>query len=353
MGLAGYFSHQPNQKAKSITQYDGEFFVATIFRFRDTLTSLFNKSPQIPFQKQHNDSKRKLLVNKTRIHIRKFTKHDAHIPNSSNNSLITKARVNFYNSKFISSINCHANHLLKTVTASALQIHITKSKVNSTFNSDNNINHITRSAHESAQIKSSTSPQTSQMAFQTQTTPNTNTSANNTRTSFLSQTRDIELPREKVFENNLNQLFTKSFFVVLTSRDAVLKEIRDCVLQGDEARCKEVVSYIHNFWKDLHVKSGCLCVDERATIPHSIENAVIESLHLTLPGIWGMISLSQYAWWRYMHKEILAKTSDCVPCEEIGKNLKPVIPKSNWHPYKACHDPNEEIQIDFGGPILN
>ena len=141
--------------------------------------------------------------------------------------------------------------------------------------------------------------------------------------------------------------------MVLTSRDAVLKEIRDCVLQDDEARCKEVVPYINNFWKDLHVKSGCLCVEQRATILHSIENAVIESPHMTLPSIWGMISLSQYAWWRYMHKEILAKTSDCVQCEEIGTNLKAVIPKSTWHPHNACHEPNKEIHIDFGGPILN
>ena len=54
-----------------------------------------------------------------------------------------------------------------------------------------------------------------------------------------------------------------------------------------------------------------------------------------------------------MQREILAKTSDCVPCAEIGKNLKPIVPKSKWHPHKACKKPNEEIQIDFGGPIIN
>ena len=53
-----------------------------------------------------------------------------------------------------------------------------------------------------------------------------------------------------------------------------------------------------------------------------------------------------------MHREILAKVSDCVPYTDIGKNLKPVIPKSKWHAHKLCQEPNEEIQIDFGGPIL-
>ena len=74
---------------------------------------------------------------------------------------------------------------------------------------------------------------------------------------------------------------------------------------------------------------------------------------MTHPGSWGMISLSQYALWPYMHKEILAKTSDCVPCTDIGKNLKSIIPKSKWHLHRACQEPNEEIQIDFKGPIKN
>ena len=133
----------------------------------------------------------------------------------------------------------------------------------------------------------------------------------------------------------------------------MLKEIQDCVIQDDEARCKEVNPYIHTLWKDLHVKFGYLCVDQRVAIPNSIKEAVLESIHMTHPGSWGMISLSQYAWWPYMHREILAKTSDYVPCTDIGKNLKPIIPKSKWYPHKACQEPNEEIQIDFGGPILN
>ena len=53
-----------------------------------------------------------------------------------------------------------------------------------------------------------------------------------------------------------------------------------------------------------------------------------------------------------MHREILAKTSDCVPCTEIVKKIKPDIPKSESHPHKVCQEPNGEIQIDFGGTIL-
>ena len=41
------------------------------------------------------------------------------------------------------------------------------------------------------------------------------------------------------------------------------------------------------------------------------------------------------------------------PCIDIGKNLKPVVPASKWKHLLNCSEPNEEIQIDFGGPITN
>ena len=164
MELVDYILRQPNQKAKSITQYDEEFMVATISRIRDAITTTFSNSNQIPFQKQHNTSKRKLLVGKTRVHPRKFIKNDAHIPNSSNNSFTT-AKVNNYNSKFISSFNCHANHLLKINTVSAPQIKITNSKLHSVNNSDNKINHVTMSTNESPRTNPPPSPQIPRIHF--------------------------------------------------------------------------------------------------------------------------------------------------------------------------------------------
>ena len=179
---------------------------------------------------------------------------------------------------------------------------------NFTANPEKKVHHITMSANESPQNTPEASPQSPGVTFCTHSTPITNTSASNndTQASSSPENRDIHFSREENFENNLNQLFIKSFLAVLTSKDAVLKKIRDCVIQDDEARCKEVIPYVHSFWKDLHVMSGCLCVDERVAIPNSIKEAVLQSIHMTHPGSWGMISLSQYAWWPYLHRENLA-----------------------------------------------
>ena len=204
-----------------------------------------------------------------------------------------------------------------------------------------------------------TSPQTPRVTFRTHSTPLATTDKD--KQLLLVQVTVTPRPHRHpkiMISNFLGRRFSKTISISclpspsLQSSPARMKEIRDCVIQDDEARCKEVSPYDHFFWKDLHVKSGCLCVDQRVAIPSSIKEAVLESIHMTHPGSWGMISLSQYAWWPYMHRKILAKTSDCVPCTDIGKNLKPIIPKSKWYPHKACQEPNEEIQIDFGGPIL-
>ena len=66
-----------------------------------------------------------------------------------------------------------------------------------------------------------------------------------------------------------------------------------------------------------------------------------------------MITLGQYAFWLCMHREILNKAAKCKPSTEIGKNLKHVNPASKWQTLVNCSEPNEEIQIHFGGPITS
>ena len=63
--------------------------------------------------------------------------------------------------------------------------------------------------------------------------------------------------------------------------------------------------------------------------------------------------MATHAWWPHMHRHIITKTAKCNPCVKIGKDLKSIIPANKWAPLKVCKIPNEEIQIDFGGPIYN
>ena len=127
-------------------------------------------------------------------------------------------------------------------------------------------------------------------------------------------------------------MFTKGLLAVLTSKDAVLKDVRDCIVQRDDQSCRDVKPYLHSFLSDLlHFRLGCVCVDARVGIPNSIQDPVLESLRLTHPESWYMITLGQYAFLPYFHWGILKEATKCKLCKEIGKNFKSIIPASKLH----------------------
>ena len=335
MGLVDYTSHQPNQEAKVTNNYDEEFAVATITRIRDAIAAIYvNTTPQ-NCQSQHFNSV---------THTHSTRASHLRLTNYSN---------------FLSALNRNTTQLLLENSANAAPFQFSSNNNSNTTQIPThseiptNSSHIhTISTHTMSSLTSNpqTPPTYSRVTFQSAP----NSALNPTISSNEGQNLpNLDLSKEEVFENNLTQLFTKGFLAVLTSKDAVLKEVRDCILQSDPQRCKEVNSHMFSYWRDLHVRSGCVCINERVAIPHSIQDAVLESLHLTHPGSWGMITLGQYAFWPYMHREILNKAAQCKPCTDIGKNLKPVVPASKWKPLLTCTEPNEEIQIDFGGAITN
>ena len=79
---------------------------------------------------------------------------------------------------------------------------------------------------------------------------------------------------------------------------------------------------------------------------------MIDDIHASHPGTWGMICMATHCWQPYMNREIVVKTTECKPCTTIGKNLKPVVPAEQFRPHIPCVEPNQEIHIDFGGPIF-
>ena len=167
----------------------------------------------------------------------------------------------------------------------------------------------------------------------TPSTPNTDT------TTVTSPSND-DLYTD-TFNFALSKIFLSTLMASLTSKDAILKEIRDCVLTQNEDRCKEKSPYILSSWKDLHVKNGCVCIDNRIVLPNSIKDAYVEAIHATHPGIWGMVDMATHAWWPYMHRDLATKTAKCNPYVKIGKNLKSLIPANKWAPLKSCKVPNE------------
>ena len=54
-----------------------------------------------------------------------------------------------------------------------------------------------------------------------------------------------------------------------------------------------------------------------------------------------------------MKRELIVKSTECKPCTAVGKNTESAIPAKQFHSHIPSAEPNQEIQIDFGGPIFD
>ena len=54
-----------------------------------------------------------------------------------------------------------------------------------------------------------------------------------------------------------------------------------------------------------------------------------------------------------MNRELIVKATECKPCTAIGENLKSVTPAKEFRPHIPCVEPNQEMQMDFVGPIFD
>ena len=155
------------------------------------------------------------------------------------------------------------------------------------------------------------------------------------------------------FNFSLSKIYSRILMESLTSKVAILKEVKDSINTSNEKRCRQISPCIHSYGKDFHLKNGCVCVDDRIAFRNSNKDAYIEAIHAAHTGSWGMTGMPVHAWWPYMHRDLLSKTAKCNPCVKIGQNLKSINSSSKWAPFKLCKVPNEDIQLDFGGPIYN
>ena len=118
----------------------------------------------------------------------------------------------------------------------------------------------------------------------TLSTPETNTSSNK---------ESIPSGSIIVAAETLNKIFSKKLLAILAGKDVTIKEVRDCILREGPERLREISPYIFSYWRDLSVKHGCICLDERIVIPKAIKDAVLEDIHSTHhPDSFGMLSIA-------------------------------------------------------------
>ena len=101
----------------------------------------------------------------------------------------------------------------------------------------------------------------------------------------------------------------------------------------------------------LSTRFGLFIYNDRIVIPENMRTTVIAMLHHGHTSAGKMEKLAEAFWWPGMNREIHEKADSCPSCRAAGKSLITQIPSTEKNNLDILTEPNQEIQLDFAGPI--
>ena len=167
--------------------------------------------------------------------------------------------------------------------------------------------------------------------------------------SATADTQDEDVP---MYRRQLRNVFDSSFLAAATKKDRSINFLLNIVKEQKWDTLKSCYGpYFYNVRHRLSVRDGILLYDERAVIPKQLRQILVDALHLTHPGQGGTLEAARSIWYPYLHRDIVATAQNCKECREKGENLKVISDHSHFTSLDAVVEPNEEIQLDFAGPL--
>ena len=147
---------------------------------------------------------------------------------------------------------------------------------------------------------------------------------------------------EKEFATDLQLLMTET-----TNNPKLLKTLV-CL---ERKQYDNIPEEYNQYKRNLSTRYGLVFFEEKIIVPANLRTTVISLLHKGHPAINKMIIAAKHFWWPKLTEAIQRKCDSCIPCKLSGKNLKPNLPKTEQNHLPPLNAPNEEIQLDFIGPI--
>ena len=148
-------------------------------------------------------------------------------------------------------------------------------------------------------------------------------------------------------------LFDADLLAELAEEDRFLGPLKRAITNKDIVSFNKVGSYMAQLWLKAAVFYNCVVIDNKLAIPEPLRQAVLTRLHQSCPGQEAMMAASEYLWWPFMNRQIIDTCEKCRECTLFGKNLKPVLTCNTAQPLPVLSGPNQELQLDFAGPILD
>ena len=148
-------------------------------------------------------------------------------------------------------------------------------------------------------------------------------------------------------------LFDADLLAELTAEDRFLGPMKRAIVHKDVTSLNKLGAYMAQFWCTAAVFNNCVVIDNKLAIPESLRQAVLTRLHRSHPGQDAMMTASEYLWWPFMNRQIIETCEKFRECTLFGKNLKPASTFNSAKPLPVLSGPNQELQLDWAGPILD
>ena len=149
---------------------------------------------------------------------------------------------------------------------------------------------------------------------------------------------------ERNFSTDLQLLMNE------TTNDPTLLKILACLERKRQQHDQISDEYLPHK-KRLSSRFGLVFIEDKIIVPKNLRTTIISLLHKGHPAINKLTAAARHFWWPKMTEAIQKKCESCIPCKLSGKNIKPNIPSTEKNNRPRLDNPNEEIQLDFIGPI--
>ena len=103
----------------------------------------------------------------------------------------------------------------------------------------------------------------------------------------------------------------------------------------------------------LSTRYDLVFFEDKIIVPLNLRTTVINLLHKGHPAINMMTLSAKHFWGNKLTEVIQRKCDNCIPCKLSGKSIKPHIPKTEQTSLPLLGAPNDEVQLDFIGPITD
>ena len=133
-----------------------------------------------------------------------------------------------------------------------------------------------------------------------------------------------------------------------TARD---EKILNAIAAIEKDQLENIFYPYHPHRDHLTTRFGLLFYNDKIVVPEAMRTTIIAMLHHGHPSTAKMDQSAEAFWWPGLHREIREKSENCPSLRASGENLKTQLPSTEKNNLDILSQPNQEIQLDFAGPI--